>query len=125
MRRARQESAPHLLDLHRALHAVAPSLGGAVAFAVATAEVDGPAAGLARLDELVSAAGDQARRFQPARAARAYLLERLGHHAEAAAAYDSAIDLTHDPAEREYLQHRRKGITSLDPAWPGTGCRSN
>jgi len=104
---------PALLDLHRALDAVAPSLGGAVAFAVATAEVDGPAAGLTRLDEMLSAAGDQARRFQPARAARAYLLERLGHYAEAAAAYGSAIDVTHDPAEREYLEHRRKRITPL------------
>jgi predicted RNA polymerase sigma factor len=26
---------------------------------------------------------------------------------EAVAAYDSAIDLTHDTAERQYLQHRR------------------
>ncbi|WFE44574.1 DUF6596 domain-containing protein [Verrucosispora sp. WMMD1129] len=95
---------PALLDLHRALHAVAPSLGGAVAYAVATAEVEGPAAGLTRLDELL---GDRARRFQPARAARAHLLERLGHHGEAVAAYASAIDLTHDPAERAHLQHRR------------------
>jgi RNA polymerase sigma-70 factor (ECF subfamily) len=70
---------PALLDLHRALHTIAPSLGGAVAFAVATAEVEGPAAGLARLNELLGAAGAQARRFQPARAARALLLERLGH----------------------------------------------
>ncbi|MFI7550177.1 RNA polymerase sigma factor [Micromonospora sediminimaris] len=95
---------PALLDLHRALHAVAPSLGGAVAYAVATAEVEGPAAGLTRLDELL---GDRARRFQPARAARAHLLERLGHHGEAVATYASAIDLTHDPAERAHLQHRR------------------
>ncbi|GAB3848555.1 RNA polymerase sigma factor [Micromonospora andamanensis] len=97
---------PALLDLHRALHAVAPSLGGAVAYAVATAEVDGPAAGLAQLDELLTVAGDRTRRFQPARAARAHLLERLGRHAEAAEAYASAIDLTHDPAERAHLQHR-------------------
>ncbi|GIJ07059.1 RNA polymerase sigma factor [Micromonospora andamanensis] len=97
---------PALLELHRALHAVAPSLGGAVAYAVATAEVDGPAAGLARLDELLTVAGDRTRRFQPARAARAHLLERLGRHGEAADAYASAIDLTHDPAERAHLQHR-------------------
>ncbi|MBQ1050757.1 RNA polymerase subunit sigma-70 [Micromonospora sp. C51] len=98
---------PALRELHRALHAVAPSLGGAVAYAVATAEVEGPAAGLARLDELLGSVGDRARRFQPARAARAHLLERLGHHREAVAAYASAIDLTHDPAERAHLQHRR------------------
>jgi len=105
---------PALLDLHRALHAVAPSLGGAVAFAVAMAEVEGPVAGLAQLDKLLGVAGDRAQRFQPARAVRAHLLELLGQHAEAAAAYDSAIDLTHDPAEREYLQHRRNRITSAE-----------
>ncbi|MEG3636020.1 RNA polymerase sigma factor [Micromonospora palythoicola] len=97
---------PALLDLHRALHAVAPSLGGAVAYAVATAEVEGPAAGLARLDRLLRGVSDRARRFQPARAARAHLLERLGQRGEAAAAYASAIDLTHDPAEREHLRQR-------------------
>ncbi|WP_199180094.1 DUF6596 domain-containing protein [Verrucosispora sp. ts21] len=98
---------PALLDLHRALHTLAPSLGGAVALAVATAEVEGPAAGLARLDELLNPTDDRARRFQPAKATRAHLLERLGRHTEAAAAYDSAIALTHDPAERGYLEHRR------------------
>jgi predicted RNA polymerase sigma factor len=98
-----------LLDLHRTLHALAPSLGSAVALAVVTAEVEGPAAGLAMLDSLLDNEGGQARRFQPARAARAHLLDRLGRGEEAAAAYDSAIDLTHDPAEREYLQRRRDG----------------
>jgi predicted RNA polymerase sigma factor len=99
---------PTLLDLHRVLHTVAPSLGGDVALAVVTAEVDGPAAGLATLDEFMREAGPAARRFQPARAARAHLLDRLGRHAEAAAAYDSAIDLTHDPAERQYLRDRSR-----------------
>ncbi|MEV2239921.1 DUF6596 domain-containing protein [Micromonospora sp. NPDC049891] len=106
---------PALLDLHRALHAVAPSLGGAVAYAVATAEVEGPAAGLARLDELLSVENGRARRFQPVRAARAHLLERLGRHTEAADAYASAIDLTHDPAERAHLQHCRERALSLLP----------
>lgn len=109
---------PALLELHRALHTVAPSLGGAVAYAVATAEVQGPAAGLARLHELLSVGGDGARRFQPARAARAHLLERLGRHAEAAAAYAGAIDLTHDPAERDYLRQRRRRIISVGSPAP-------
>ena len=72
-----------------------------------TAEVQGPAAGLATLDALLQDGGQHARRFQPARATRAHLLDQLGRSEEAAAAYDSAIDLTHDPAERQYLQHRR------------------
>ena len=96
-----------LLTLHRILHAVAPSLGSGVALAAVTAEVDGPAAGLARLDALLAEAGEPARRFQPARATRAHLLDRLGRAEEAAAAYQSAISLTHDTAEREYLERRR------------------
>ncbi len=98
---------PTLLALHQALHAIAPSLGSGVALAAVTAEVEGPAAGLAALDALLEDAGPAARRFQPARATRAHLLDRLGRSEEAAAAYDSAIDLTHDAAERQFLQRRR------------------
>ena len=98
---------PTLLTLHRVLHAVAPSLGSSVALAAVTAEVDGPAAGLAALDALLAEAGQDARRFQPARATRAHLLDRLGRREEAVAAYESAISLTHDTAERQYLEHRR------------------
>jgi len=101
-----------LLDLHRALHAIAPSLGSAVALAAVTAEVEGPAVGLAALDAMLEQAGPAARRFQPARATRAHLLDRLGRADEAAAAYDSAIDLTHDSAEREYLRARRSACGS-------------
>jgi RNA polymerase sigma-70 factor (ECF subfamily) len=96
-----------LLTLHRILHAVAPSLGSGVALAAVTAEVDGPAAGLAALDALLAEAGPPARLFQPARAVRAHLLDRLGRSQEAAAAYEGAISLTHDAAERQYLEHRR------------------
>ena len=98
---------PTLLTLHRMLQAVAPSLGSGVALAAVTAEVDGPAAGLAALDALLLEAGQRARLFQPATATRAHLLDRLGRKEEAVAAYDSAISLTHDTAEREYLQRRR------------------
>jgi RNA polymerase sigma-70 factor (ECF subfamily) len=98
---------PTLLTLHRILQAVAPSLGSGVALAAVTAEVDGPAAGLAALDALLLEAGQRARLFQPAMATRAHLLDRLGRKQEAVAAYDSAISLTHDTAEREYLQRRR------------------
>ena len=101
---------PTLLDLHRILHAVAPSLGSGVALAAATAEVDGPAAGLAVLDALLAEAGQQARRFQPAKATRAHLLDRLGRTEEAVAEYESAISLTHDAAERHYLGERRDRV---------------
>jgi RNA polymerase sigma-70 factor (ECF subfamily) len=95
---------PELLTLHRILHATAPSLGSGVALAAVTAEVEGPAAGLAELDALMAEAGDPARRFQPAKATRAHLLDQLGRTAEAIAAYESAISLTHDITERQYLE---------------------
>jgi RNA polymerase sigma-70 factor (ECF subfamily) len=98
---------PTLLTLHRLLHAVAPSLGSGVALAAVTAEVDGTAAGLATLDAVLEEAGQAARRFQPARATRAHLLDQSGRAEEAVLAYDSAIALTHDPAERRYLRDRR------------------
>jgi len=98
------------------LHEIAPSLGSGVALAAATAEVEGPAAGLATLDALLQGAGQPARRFQPARATRAHLLDLLGRSEEAVAAYDSAIDLTHDTAERQYLQHRRDRHRTSGPS---------
>jgi len=98
---------PTLRTLHRLLHAVAPSLGSNVALAAVIAEVDGPAAGLAALDGLLAEEGRHASLFQPARATRAHLLDRLGRRQEAADAYESALSLTHDPAERQYLLHLR------------------
>ena len=56
-----------LLDLHRSLAVVAPSLGSATALAAVTAEVEGTAAGLALLD----ADAERTSRFQPAWATRA------------------------------------------------------
>ena len=103
-----------LLTLHRVLHAIAPSLGSGVALAAVIAEVEGPAAGQETLDALLEEACQRGRRFQPARAARAHLLDRLGRGEEAVAAYDGAIDLTHDTAERQYLQHRRGGVSRED-----------
>ncbi|GAA1738453.1 RNA polymerase sigma factor [Isoptericola hypogeus] len=97
-----------LRGLHEALHRVAPSLGGTVALAAVVAETDGPAAGLAVLDGIA----DDAARYQPAWAVRADLLARLGRAADAAGAYDKAIALTHDPAQRDHLGERRADAIS-------------
>jgi RNA polymerase sigma-70 factor (ECF subfamily) len=100
-----------LRRLHDALQQVAPSLGGAVARAAVVAETDGPAAGLAALDALGDPdgpGGPEARvsRFQPAWAVRADLLARLGRPGDAAVAYDRAIGLSADPAQRDHLAAR-------------------
>ena len=73
-----------------------------------TARVEGPASGLAVLD----ADADRTLRFQPAWATRADLLARLGRAAEATAAYDHAIALTHEPAERRHLERRRAEVVA-------------
>ncbi|MGR6090662.1 RNA polymerase sigma factor [Brevibacterium sp. CSND-B09] len=98
---------PMLLRLHDDLAQVAPSLGGSVSRAAVLAEVDGPETGLAALDALgFDPDGQDDKRvsaFQPAWVLRAHLLTRLGRTDEAATARRRALDLTTDPAEREYL----------------------
>jgi RNA polymerase sigma-70 factor (ECF subfamily) len=93
-----------LVKLHAALVTVAPTLGARVAHAAAVGRASGPAAGLATLDAIDD---DAARRFQPAWATRAHLLAKAGRAAEARDAYDRAISLTTDAAQRSYLERRR------------------
>lgn len=76
--------------------------------AVARAQTQGPAAALQLLDSL---AGDpRMADYQPYWAARAGLLQRLGHAGEADAAYARAIGLERDPAVRDFLQRRRGAL---------------
>jgi RNA polymerase sigma-70 factor (ECF subfamily) len=94
---------PALRTLYRALVVVAPTLGARVALAAATSKVDGPAAGLAELDDLEEPA---AGRFQPAWATRAALLAEAGDARAAGAAYEKAISLTTDAPTRRWLEDR-------------------
>ena len=72
--------------------------------AVAVAMRDGPAAGLALVDELLGR-GDLAG-YRLAHAARADLCRRLGRAAEAREAYRRALALTQLEPERQFLQRR-------------------
>lgn len=96
-----------LLSLHHTLNAVAPSLGSGVALAAVIAEIDGPASGLRHLQTLDDRYGQASRRFQPAWATRAHLLQQLGQHPEAISAYDHAIKLTHEPTARRHLHEQQ------------------
>jgi RNA polymerase sigma-70 factor, ECF subfamily len=78
--------------------------------AIATAEAEGPAAGLALLD--VTAADSRLQQYQPYWAARAELLARTGDVAGAVKAYQLAIGLEADPAVRRFLQQRRNALGS-------------
>ena len=72
--------------------------------AVAVAMAEGPAEGLAMVEEL-EAAGNLAD-YHLLPATRADLLRRLGRPAEAAAAYRQALELAATDAERRYLVRR-------------------
>ena len=72
--------------------------------AVAVAMHLGPAAGLALVDNLIT--GGQLQNYHLAHAAQADLHRRLGHVAEARAAYGRALALTRQEPERRFL-HRR------------------
>jgi RNA polymerase sigma-70 factor (ECF subfamily) len=69
--------------------------------AVAVAELDGPAVGLALVDRLPLTG------YHAWHAVRADLLRRLGRSAEAKGAYDAAIASTQNSAERAYLSRKR------------------
>lgn len=75
--------------------------------AIAVAEVKGPAAGLTLIDGLAGALDG----YHAFHAARADLLRRLGRTAEAHAAYDRAIELAGNSAEKAHLVRRRAVLT--------------
>jgi RNA polymerase sigma-70 factor (ECF subfamily) len=72
--------------------------------AAAVAMRDGPAAGLALIDKIL-ARGDLAD-YQFAHSARGELLRRLGRNDEAKVAYERALALTSQRAERSFLTNR-------------------
>ncbi|MFD6351532.1 RNA polymerase sigma factor [Nocardia tengchongensis] len=90
-----------ILALYDQLETLAPSPIVALNRAVALAEVHGPAAALGVLDGL------DLRDHYLFHAVRADLLRRLGRTAQAAHAYDAAIDLARNRAERDFLLDRR------------------
>jgi RNA polymerase sigma-70 factor (ECF subfamily) len=100
-----------ILQLYDQLLAVAPSLVVALHRAVAVAEVDGPAAALALVDELGASAGQGSgpslAGYHLFHAIRADLLARLGRTVEAAAAYDAALARTANAAERDFLRRQQ------------------
>jgi RNA polymerase sigma-70 factor (ECF subfamily) len=76
--------------------------------AVAVGEADGPLAGLAALDGL-DATELPGHRLP---AARAELLTRAGRPAEAAVAYDEAIERCANEAERAHLEERKAAVAT-------------
>lgn len=87
--------------------------------AVALAELDGPAVGLAEVERLAAALEE----YHAFHAARADLLRRLGRSAEARAAYDRAIVLAGNVAERSHLVRRRDQLAGDTPRRHARKCQ--
>jgi RNA polymerase sigma-70 factor (ECF subfamily) len=95
-----------ILALYDQLYAMAPTPVVALNRAVALAEVDGVESALGVVNSL--SLDD----YYLLHAVRADLLERIGHRDEARAAYDAAIALTANTAERAHLTSRRAALSS-------------
>jgi RNA polymerase sigma-70 factor (ECF subfamily) len=95
-----------ILALYDQLMACAPTAVVALNRAVALAEISGPAAGLAVTDGLDLGS------YYLFHAVRADLLRRLHRSAEAAQAYDAALALTANEAERAFLHRQRNALPS-------------
>lgn len=93
-----------IAGLYDVLWRIDPSPVIALNRAVAVAMRDGPEAGLAAVDSAM--AGGTLDRYHLAHAARADMLRRLDRTDEARAAYERALDLALQPAERRFLQRR-------------------
>ena len=98
--RAQDTDWAQILALYDQLLAVGPTAVVALNRAVAVAELHGPAAGLAEIDGLDLSG------YHLFHAARADLLARLGRAGEARAAYQRALELATNPAERTFLTGR-------------------
>lgn len=88
--------------LYEGVIRMAPTFGAMLGRAAAVAEAYGPAQGLTLLDALATDAATET--HQSYWATRGFVLQRLGRAEEAAAAFQSAIALTRDPAVSAFLQ---------------------
>ena len=104
-----------IITLYDQLYALRPNPVVALNRAIAIAELHGPAAGLAALAALdTTTLAD----YQPYHAAHADLLARAGDRDGAVAAYDRAIELSSNPAERHFLRQQRVATADRRPSSP-------
>jgi RNA polymerase sigma-70 factor (ECF subfamily) len=99
-----------IAGLYEVLLRAEPSPVVALNRAVAIAMRDGPAAGLALIDDIL-ARGELAD-YHLAHAARADLCRRLGRTAEARASYERALALARQAPERQFLERRLAELAS-------------
>ncbi len=93
-----------ILQLYDQLLSLGPTPVVALNRAVAVAEVEGPDAALALIDDLDLSG------YHLFHAIRADLLRRLGRDSEAATAYEAAIARTENASERDFLERSRQAL---------------
>jgi RNA polymerase sigma-70 factor (ECF subfamily) len=99
-----------IVGLYDVLMNLTPSPVVALNRAVAVAMRDGPAAGLALVDEIL-ARGELAD-YRLAHAARAELCRRLGKTDDARRSYERALKMTRQEPERRLIEKRLKELAS-------------
>ncbi|MFE7443959.1 RNA polymerase sigma factor [Streptomyces chartreusis] len=102
--RGRDTDWGQIRQLYDQLMIVAPSPVVALNRAVAVAETEGPARALDLVDAL------DLDGYHVLHAVRADLLRRLGRDTEAVREYERAVELSENPAERAYLERRRREL---------------
>jgi RNA polymerase sigma-70 factor, ECF subfamily len=102
-----------IIGLYDVLLRVAPSPVVALNRAVAVATRDGPAAGLALVDEILERG--QLRDYHLAHATRADLCRRLSRVDEARDAYQRALRLARQEPERRFLRRRLEELSGQPP----------
>lgn len=102
---------PQINELYRVLLRFLPTPIVELNAAVALAMARGPEQGLAWIDTL--AAREELAAYHLLHAARADLLRRAGRFAEALAAYERALGLVRNPAERAFLERRLREVREL------------
>lgn len=106
--RAEDTDWPQILRLYNLLERLEPSPVVSLNRAVAVAMVQGPHAALPLIDALADAA--HLANYHLLHAARADLLRRAGHSAQAAQSYTRALELATNESERRFLERRLREV---------------
>lgn len=99
-----------IVALYDSLYQANPSPVVELNRAVAVAMRDGPTAGLALIDDILSRG--ELNDYHLAHSARADLCRRLGKTAEARASYQRALELTQQKTERRFLEQQLAGLSA-------------
>ena len=103
---------PQIAELYRMLELLAPTPVVRVNRAVAVAEAESAAAGLAMLEGIDEAEVDQWHLYW---STRAELLHRTGEVAGAVASFDRALECSPNDSDRRHLERRRAAVAVVRP----------